>query len=53
MGVQVCITDVKGDVAGLAMAGSSNEKVLQKAAQTGIDGFSVEGNPVLFWELFG
>jgi DNA helicase HerA-like ATPase len=53
MGVPVFITDVKGDVAGLAMAGSSNEKILQRAAQTGIDGFSVEGNPVLFWDLFG
>lgn len=53
MGVPVFITDVKGDVAGLAMAGSSNEKVLQRAAQTGMDGFSVEGNPVLFWDLSG
>lgn len=53
MGVPVFITDVKGDVAGLAMAGSLNEKLLQRAAHTGIEGFSVAGNPVLFWDVFG
>lgn len=53
MGVPVFITDVKGDVAGLAMAGSLNEKLLQRAAHTGIEGFSVDGNPVLFWDALG
>lgn len=53
LGVPVFMADVKGDVAGLALAGSSNEKIQQRVAQIGIDGYTNEANPVLFWDIFG
>ena len=53
MGVPVFISDVKGDVSGLAMAGSMNEKIRQRIAQIGIEGYVNESSPVVFWDLFG
>ncbi|OGP51564.1 MAG: ATP-binding protein [Deltaproteobacteria bacterium RBG_13_43_22] len=53
LGVPVFMADVKGDVAGLAMAGIPNEKIIQRVAQIGIEGYTNEANPVLFWDLFG
>ena len=53
MGVPVFMADVKGDVAGLAMAGVSNEKIQQRVAQIGLQGYTNEANPVLFWDVFG
>ena len=53
MGVPVFMADVKGDVAGLALAGITNEKIQQRVAQIGMEGYANEANPVLFWDLFG
>ncbi len=53
LGVPVFMADVKGDVAGLSMAGSSNEKVQQRVAQIGIEGYINEASPVVFWDLYG
>ncbi len=53
MGVPVFMADVKGDVAGLAMSGSDSEKIRQRVAQIGIEGYTHEANPVLFWDVFG
>ncbi|MEW6335310.1 MAG: helicase HerA-like domain-containing protein, partial [Thermodesulfobacteriota bacterium] len=53
MGVPVFMADVKGDVAGLAMAGAANERILQRAAEIGMEGYANEANPVLFWDLSG
>ena len=53
LGVPVFLADVKGDVAGLALPGSPSEKLLERAAQTGVEGFTNEANPVLFWDLLG
>jgi DNA helicase HerA-like ATPase len=53
MGVPVFMADVKGDVAGLAMAGTPNDKVRQRVAQIGIEGFTHEPSPVVFWDLYG
>ncbi|MCG6892386.1 MAG: DUF853 domain-containing protein [Desulfobacteraceae bacterium] len=53
LGVPVFMADVKGDVAGLAMAGVSNEKIQKRVAQIGMEGFTNEPNPVLFWDLYG
>ena len=49
MGVPVFMADVKGDVAGLALAGITNEKIQQRVAQIGMEGYVNEANPVLFW----
>lgn len=53
MGVPVFMADVKGDVSGLAMAGSASEKLQQRAAKIGVEGFANEASPVLFWDLYG
>jgi hypothetical protein len=53
LGVPVFMSDVKGDVAGLALAGVANEKIRQRVAQIGIEGYANEANPVLFWDVFG
>jgi len=53
LGVPVFMADVKGDVSGLAMAGITNEKIQQRVAQIGIEGYANEASPVLFWDLFG
>ena len=53
LGVPVFMADVKGDVAGLALPGSGDEKVQQRAKQIGITNFSAEASPVVFWDLYG
>src|SRR3990167_4376699 len=53
LGVPVFMADVKGDVAGLAPAGAPNEKLQQRVAQTGIEGYAHEASPVVFWDLYG
>ena len=53
MGVPVFLADVKGDVSGLAMAGASNEKIEERVRQIGIEGYSNEANPVIFWDIYG
>jgi hypothetical protein len=53
LGVPVFMADVKGDVAGLAMPGVASEKIQQRVAQIGVDGYTPEGSPVVFWDLYG
>ncbi|WP_413491243.1 helicase HerA-like domain-containing protein [Shewanella baltica] len=52
-GVPVFITDVKGDISSLAIAGTPSEKLLQRAAQIGIEDYHNEANPVVLWDLAG
>jgi uncharacterized protein len=53
LGVPVFMSDVKGDVAGLALAGATNEKIRQRVAQIGMEDYVNEANPVLFWDIYG
>jgi len=53
LGVPVFIADVKGDVAGLAMPGTLSDRIRDRVAQVGIDDYTNEACPVLFWDLFG
>jgi len=53
IGVPVFLADVKGDVAGLAMAGTPNGKIQQRVAEIGIAGYKAEAAPVVFWDLYG
>ncbi len=56
-GVPVFVADVKGDLAGLAMAGSptarTHEAFAARAAEIGMDDWAYGDNPVIFWDLFG
>src|SRR3546814_502078 len=53
IGVPVFMADVKGDVAGLAAAGTLNEKLQARIDEIGIDGYTSEASPVIFWDLYG
>ena len=53
MGVPVFMADVKGDIAGLAIAGTMNEKIQSRVADIGISDYANEASPVAFWDLFG
>ncbi|MFN2375482.1 MAG: helicase HerA-like domain-containing protein [Candidatus Binatia bacterium] len=53
LGVPVFLADVKGDVAGLAMPGAGSDKLRQRAERTGVEGYTNEGSPVVFWDLYG
>jgi DNA double-strand break repair helicase HerA and related ATPase len=53
IGVPVFMADVKGDVAGLAVAGTSNDKLEARVAEIGITDYASEASPVIFWDLYG
>jgi uncharacterized protein len=53
MGVPVFMADVKGDVSGLAIAGTPNEKIKQRILEIGIHNHAFEANPVVFWDIYG
>ena len=56
-GVPVFVADVKGDLAGLAMAGSpmapTHSPFAARAAEIGMSDWAYGDNPVVFWDLFG
>jgi DNA double-strand break repair helicase HerA and related ATPase len=52
IGVPVFMADVKGDVAGLAMPGASTPAIEKRAREVGLGGFTPEGTPVVFWDLY-
>ena len=56
-GVPVFMADVKGDLSGMAMAGSpmakNADKLVARAAEIGMEGFGWRDNPVIFWDLYG
>lgn len=53
LGVPVFMADVKGDVAGLALAGVTNDKIRERVSQIVIEGYANEASPVVFWDLHG
>ncbi|HET6434118.1 MAG TPA: helicase HerA-like domain-containing protein, partial [Xanthomonadaceae bacterium] len=53
IGVPVFLADVKGDVAGLALAGTDNPTLRQRIAEIGIADWHPEATPAIFWDLYG
>ncbi|MGC8202478.1 helicase HerA-like domain-containing protein [Aliiroseovarius sp. PTFE2010] len=57
MGVPVFLSDVKGDLSGLAKSGSEGFKLhdafMKRAAQINFDDYTYQDFPVTFWDLFG
>ena len=57
VGVPCFVADVKGDLSGLAMAGSSmgklHETFAARAAEIGDAGWAYKDCPTQFWDLFG
>ncbi len=56
-GVPVFLSDVKGDLSGLAMAGSSDFKLhgafMERAARIGFEDYAYRAYPVTFWDILG
>ncbi|MGQ7793790.1 helicase HerA-like domain-containing protein [Faunimonas sp. B44] len=52
-GVPVFASDVKGDLAGIAAAGTLNDRLRQRAAEVGLVGYEAEPAPTIFWDVFG
>jgi len=56
-GVPVFVADVKGDLAGISMAGSSafkNAAILEaRAKELGMEDYAYSDNPAVFWDLYG
>jgi DNA helicase HerA-like ATPase len=53
IGVPVFMADVKGDLSGLAQAGSMSPKLKQRLAALGMRDFAFAACPVTFWDVFG
>jgi hypothetical protein len=53
IGVPVFMADVKGDLSGMAKGGGDRPEPAQRAGQMGLSGFSFEGCPTTFWDVFG
>ncbi|MGB3723606.1 MAG: helicase HerA-like domain-containing protein [Pacificimonas sp.] len=56
-GVPTFLSDVKGDLSGLAMPGTDrfkhHDKLIERAETIGLDDYRYEPMPVTFWDLFG
>ncbi|WP_029002824.1 helicase HerA-like domain-containing protein [Azorhizobium doebereinerae] len=51
-GVPVFASDVKGDLAGIAMRGEPRDFLVKRAEEVGI-AYAPDSFPVVFWDLFG
>ena len=56
-GVPVFMADVKGDLAGISMAGSPTaknaDKLTARAQEIGLTDYAYADNPAMFWDLYG
>ncbi len=53
LGVPVFISDVKGDISGMAAAGTENDKLRGRLEGLQISDFSYTAFPVTFWDIYG
>lgn len=52
-GVPVFCADIKGDLSGVAKAGTLNDNVKSRAENVGLVDITMKASPVIFWDLFG
>ena len=52
-GVPVFLSDVKGDLSGISQPGKANPKLQARADEIGLEDYTFEAFPVVFWDLFG
>jgi hypothetical protein len=52
-GVPVFMADVKGDLSGISQPGKEHPKLRERAGVIGLEDYSFEAFPVVFWDLFG
>jgi uncharacterized protein len=53
IGVPVFAADVKGDLAGISQAGTTNPKIADRVKKLKLGDFAFAGCPVTFWDVFG
>ncbi len=52
-GVPVFAPDIKGDLSGISQAIEEKAKLVERAAKTGVEGYTPRGFPTVFWDIFG
>ncbi len=52
-GVPVFMSDVKGDLSGLAKPMVSNDKIAQRVSTLGLSGYQPRAYPTVLWDLYG
>ncbi|MDL1895309.1 DUF853 family protein [Anaerolineae bacterium CFX7] len=53
IGVPVFCADVKGDLSGISQPAGENPKVQARVEQLGLTDWAAQGNPVVFWDVYG
>ncbi|MEM7401223.1 MAG: helicase HerA-like domain-containing protein [Pseudomonadota bacterium] len=53
VGVPVFAADIKGDLSGISQAIEEKPKLVERAAKTGVEGYTPRGFPTVFWDIFG
>ena len=51
-GVSVFLSDVKGDIAGCAVEGTTSESLEKRLKKLGIKDFEYKKYPTVFWDLY-
>jgi DNA helicase HerA-like ATPase len=52
-GVSVFTADVKGDLSGIALPSNPSDKLLKRVNDLNVPKYTPEGNPVVFWDIYG
>ena len=53
MGVPVFAADIKGDLSGISQAGQSIDFLDERAKLVGLDPYTQNATPTMFWDVFG
>jgi len=53
LGVPVFTADIKGDLSGVAAAGSEHPKITERLDYIGISNHQFDASPTLFWDIYG
>lgn len=53
MGVPVFAADIKGDLSGIAAAGTMNKHIEARLARIPVSDYQLRGYPTVFWDIFG
>src|SRR5215470_14453778 len=53
IGVPVFLADVKGDLSGVAAAGTLSPKLAERLKSIGVDAPAFAANPAVLWDVFG
>lgn len=52
-GICVFAADIKGDLAGISLPTENSQKFKNRLSDLKVDGYTPEGNPVVFWDVYG